>query len=101
MMDMCGIIPLFINAGLAHRPTVPCLDAYGEPGSDPRYGDAVPRAGELFEAGRVIGAFLSRAYDSLVLGESVPAGRRLPSACSVRWVTPRGSVPVMPTTPWG
>jgi len=74
MMDMCGIIPLFINAGLAHRPTVPCLDAYGEPGSDPRYGDAVPRAGELFEAGRVIGAFLSRAYDSLVRGESVPGG---------------------------
>jgi len=74
MMDICGVIPLFITAGLAQRPTVPCFDAYGEPGSDPRHGDAVPRAEDMFEAGRIIGTFLSRAYDTLVLGESVPGG---------------------------
>ena len=29
MMGLCGIQPLFINAGLRHTPTVPCLDVYG------------------------------------------------------------------------
>ncbi|MCQ8894775.1 MAG: TIGR00303 family protein [Methanolinea sp.] len=74
VMDLCGVTPLFINAGLVHRPTVPCFDVYGEPGNDPRVMDAVPRAGELFEAGRFIGTFLSRACDMLVLGECVPGG---------------------------
>lgn len=74
MMDMCGIIPLFINAGLVHHPTVPCLDVYGEPGQDPRSADAVPRSADLFEEGRIIGAMLSRMCDVLVIGECVPGG---------------------------
>lgn len=74
MMDMCGIIPLFINAGLVHRPTVPCLDVYGEPGQDPRSTDAVPRTADLFEEGRILGALLSGVCDMLVIGECVPGG---------------------------
>ena len=47
-----GLVPLFVNAGLAERPTVPCLDVYGAPGQDPRFGPAVPDAERLVEAGR-------------------------------------------------
>jgi uncharacterized protein (TIGR00303 family) len=73
-MELCGTTALFINAGLSQRPTIPCLDVYGEPGNDPRFMDAVPRAGELFRAGRSLGELLSRACDLLVVGECVPGG---------------------------
>ena len=36
MMDLITMQPLFINAGLRYKPTVPCLDMYGEVGEDPR-----------------------------------------------------------------
>ncbi|MGA2914139.1 MAG: nicotinate mononucleotide-dependent phosphoribosyltransferase CobT [Methanoregula sp.] len=74
MMDLCGIQPLFINAGLRHTPTVPCLDVYGMMGDDPRFRDAVPRAKDLVRKGEVIGKFLSKSSDLLVLGECVPGG---------------------------
>ncbi len=74
MMELSGLHPLFINAGLVHPPTVPCLDAYGEPGGDPRFTDAVPEAEELFRRGGAIGIFLGRVSDLLVLGECVPGG---------------------------
>ena len=68
------LAPLFINAGLAEAPTVPCLDVYGAPGRDPRDGPAVPDAGRLVKAGRTIGRLLSSLADLLVLGECVPGG---------------------------
>jgi uncharacterized protein (TIGR00303 family) len=74
MMVLTGLKPLFINAGLRHTPTVPCLDAYGEVGKDPRYGDALPSAARLFEQGERMGVFLSAQSDLLVLGECVPGG---------------------------
>ncbi len=74
MMVLIGTKPLFINAGLRHAPTVPCLDAYGEPGGDPRTGDAVPLAPSLFARGERIGEFLSATSDLLILGECVPGG---------------------------
>ena len=74
MMELSGIIPLFINAGLAKQPNVACLDMYGSAGGDPRYGDAVPAASILFERGRWLGNYLSGTCDLLVLGESVPGG---------------------------
>jgi uncharacterized protein (TIGR00303 family) len=74
MMELTGLTPLFVNAGLAHTPEVPCLDVYGEPGRDPRTEDAVPRAHELFERGVWVGEYLSRCGDLLVLGECVPGG---------------------------
>lgn len=69
-----GLAPLFVNAGLAAAPTVPCLDVYGAPGLDPRAGPAVPDADRLVEAGRAIGRLLSPLADLLVLGECVPGG---------------------------
>lgn len=74
MMVLTGISPLFINAGLRYPPAVPCLDVYGGPAVDPRYGDALPSADCLYGQGERIGSFLSRRCDLLVLGESVPGG---------------------------
>jgi uncharacterized protein (TIGR00303 family) len=74
MMGLCGMQPLFINAGLRHRPTVPCLDVYGMVGDDPRFSDAVPLAEDLVMKGEVIGRFLSEVSDLLVMGECVPGG---------------------------
>jgi len=74
ILELVQLSPLFINAGLAHRPTMPCLDVYGEPGADPRFTEAVPRAAELYEKGAMIGTMLSRFSDLLVLGECVPGG---------------------------
>jgi uncharacterized protein (TIGR00303 family) len=74
MMVLTGIKPLFINAGLRHTPTVPCLDAYGEVAGDPRTGDALPSAERLFAQGERIGSFLSAGSDLLILGECVPGG---------------------------
>lgn len=74
ILELLQLAPLFINAGLAHCPTVPCFDVYGEPGADPRFGDAVPCAAELYEKGALIGTLLSQLSDLLVLGECVPGG---------------------------
>jgi uncharacterized protein (TIGR00303 family) len=74
MMELTGIRPLFINAGLAHNPTVPCLDVYGCVGADPREQDALPCAETLYKSGIWIGKFLSGYGDLLVLGECVPGG---------------------------
>ncbi|MDD1662720.1 MAG: TIGR00303 family protein, partial [Methanomicrobiales archaeon] len=74
MMALLGMEPLFINAGLTTQPVIPCLDVYGEPGKDPRVGDAVARARELYARGEQVGRFLSRSGDLLLLGECVPGG---------------------------
>ena len=74
MMELCNMQPLFINAGLRHTPTVPCLDVYGQIGEDPRFRDSVPQAQSLFEQGKRIGTFLSGFSDLIVLGECVPGG---------------------------
>ena len=74
MMVLLGMEPLFINAGLTTQPIIPCLDVYGEPGKDPRAGDAVARARELYFRGEQVGRFLSRSGDLLLLGECVPGG---------------------------
>jgi uncharacterized protein (TIGR00303 family) len=73
-MELTGVSPVFINAGLAHTPTVPCLDVYGSPGRDPRTEDAVPQAEVLFQRGEMVGRHLSSCSDLLVLGECVPGG---------------------------
>jgi uncharacterized protein (TIGR00303 family) len=73
-MELTGLSPVFINAGLAHTPTVPCLDVYGRPGGDPRIEDAVPDAPLLFERGEAIGRILANYSDLLMLGECVPGG---------------------------
>lgn len=74
MIELTGVPPLFINAGLKYPLTVPYLDALGQIGEDPRNCDAVPLAKDLFLHGQVIGKFLSWSSDLLILGECVPGG---------------------------
>lgn len=74
MVELTGLAPVIINAGLAHAPTVPCIDVYGSPGGDPRAEDAVPQAAVLFERGEMVGRLLSQYSDLLMLGECVPGG---------------------------
>lgn len=74
MVSLMGLEPLFVNAGLRHTPTVPCYDVYGQVGEDPRFRDAVPDAHALFYHGEMLGKFLSRISDLLVIGECVPGG---------------------------
>ncbi len=74
MMELLGMTPVFVNAGLVHTPTVPCLEIYSSPGGDPRYSDAVPDANDIFLKGESVGRFLSQYSDLLVIGECVPGG---------------------------
>lgn len=83
MVELTGLIPVHINAGLVHTPTVPCMDVYGSPGGDPRKEDAVPEAALLYERGEVAGRLLSQHSDLLVLGECVPGGTTT-ALCTLR-----------------
>ena len=74
MMDLTGVSPVFVNAGLRYPMTVPYLDALGCVGNDPRRGEAVPCAAQLFTHGQEIGKILSGMGDVLILGECVPGG---------------------------
>ena len=74
MVELAGFPVLFINAGLMHRPIVPCLDIGGSPGGDPRRSSAVPDAEKLYSWGQWAGNFFSCSYDMLVIGECVPGG---------------------------
>ncbi|MEN6395747.1 MAG: nicotinate mononucleotide-dependent phosphoribosyltransferase CobT [Methanoregula sp.] len=74
MVSLCGLQPLFVNAGLQHTPTVPCYDLYGKVGDDPRIRDAVPEVQALFSHGETLGKILSQACDLLVVAECVPGG---------------------------
>ncbi|MDO9540578.1 MAG: TIGR00303 family protein [Methanocalculus sp.] len=74
MMQLCGLTPLFINAGLEYTPTIPTFDLYGQAGGDPRKGDAVPDAKSLFQRGKQLGTLLSTLSDMLVIGECIPGG---------------------------
>ncbi|HJJ29254.1 MAG TPA: TIGR00303 family protein [Methanocorpusculum sp.] len=74
MMDLIGMKPLLIAAGLNKEVIVPHMNLGEKAGGDPREGSAVPNARALFEKGRWIGEFLSQSHDLLVLGECLPGG---------------------------
>ncbi|HJJ55195.1 MAG TPA: TIGR00303 family protein, partial [Methanocorpusculum sp.] len=75
MMDLIGMHPLMIAAGLNKPVMRPHMDLGESAGDDPRKeGYAVPNARALFERGRWLGAFLSQSHDLLVLGECLPGG---------------------------
>ena len=74
MMELINHEALFVNAGLCHKPTVPCYDLYGEVSQDPRYGQALQDPKRLFEAGKSLGKKLTKLHDLIVIGECVPGG---------------------------
>ncbi|MDR2856002.1 MAG: TIGR00303 family protein [Methanomicrobiales archaeon] len=74
MMELINHEPLFVNAGLYHKPTVSCYDLYGEIGQDPRGGQALQDPKHLFERGKSLGKKLTQCHDLIVIGECVPGG---------------------------
>ena len=74
MMDLIGMHPLMIAAGIESEITVPYLNIGGKIGGDPRSGNAVPDARKLYERGVKAGEYLSQTCDMLVLGECLPGG---------------------------
>ncbi len=73
-LHLCGIPPLFVNAGLGTVPHFPCVTLGTLPGRDPRTLPAVPEAHALYRRGRTLGEFLSLYTDTLFIGECVPGG---------------------------
>jgi len=74
MMDLIGMKPLMIAAGLNHEITVPHIQLGEKAGGDPREGKAVPNAKKLYDKGRWLGEYLSQSHDLLILGECLPGG---------------------------
>ncbi|MCZ0862117.1 nicotinate mononucleotide-dependent phosphoribosyltransferase CobT [Methanocorpusculum vombati] len=74
MMDLIGMHPLMIAAGIESEISVPYLNLGGKTGGDPREGNAVPEARILYERGVKAGEYLSQTCDMLVLGECLPGG---------------------------
>jgi uncharacterized protein (TIGR00303 family) len=64
----------FLGIGLRVWPATPCERVSDAPGADIRSGRAVPRALELFHAGKAIGERLAEGAPYVVIGESVPGG---------------------------
>ena len=74
MMDLIGMHPLMIAAGIESEISVPYLNLGEACGGDPRLGNAVPGAHRLYERGVKAGEYLSQTCDMLVLGECLPGG---------------------------
>ena len=74
MMELIGMKPLMIAAGLDNDVIVPHICLGEKAGGDPREGNAVPHAKLLYEKGRWVGEYLSQSHDMLVLGECLPGG---------------------------
>ena len=73
MMELCGIHRyLSMPVSVIRQQCLVLMYRYV--GDDPRFRDAVPRAKDLVRKGEMIGKFLSKSSDLLVLGECVPGG---------------------------
>ena len=100
-LQLAAIPHLVVNAGCHVLPDAPYVKLGGEPGGLITQGRAVPRAHELFEAGRRLGADVARQCDYLVLGESVPVERPPHWRCCSRSgsMAKVGSAAAWPATP--
>ena len=74
MMELTGVPPLFINAGLKFPLTVPYIDALGGRRKGSAERRCRPSGKATFSRGQEIGKILSWSSDLLVLGECVPGG---------------------------
>lgn len=74
MMNLIGMRPLMIAAGIESEISVPYLNLGGKTGGYPQGGNAVPDARKLYERGVRVGEYLSQTCDMLVLGECLPGG---------------------------
>ncbi|HET6315116.1 MAG TPA: TIGR00303 family protein [Chloroflexota bacterium] len=73
-LQLGGLPGQFVGTGLTVWPETPCLRIDGAPGGNVEFGNAVPHAQQLFEAGYQLGVDLTRDAPYVVIGESVPGG---------------------------
>ncbi|CAD7767068.1 MAG: hypothetical protein DNFNHJIP_00474 [Candidatus Argoarchaeum ethanivorans] len=73
-MELTGVPCLFVDAGLRVRPEVPLLNIGASPSADIRTGRAVDSPVTIVEQSFLLGRQLSKTFDFVVIGESVPGG---------------------------
>lgn len=74
-LELVKISKYVVNAGSRIIPYLPFIDLHGEPGGDIRRASlSVDAASRIVENGTTLGEELSKSYDLLIIGESIPAG---------------------------
>jgi len=74
-LELLKIPKLVVNAGSRVIPKLPVIDLGGEPGEDIRKGSLRTEVAQrILENSMIISEELSKSYDLLVIGESIPAG---------------------------
>ena len=73
-LSLSGIPSLFLTSGLRRKPAVPYVDINGSPGSDIRFGPAVPDAADIMERSALLGKKLANFSDCIFIGESIAGG---------------------------
>ncbi len=75
-LNILKIPTMIVNAGCRIKPKIPYIDLNGEPGRDIRTGKAldVEVVEEILTDGKILGRELSKKFDVLIIGESIPAG---------------------------
>ena len=73
-IQITGVPCIFVNGGLRIRPEIPLLDLDAKPANDIREKCAVNDPCGLFERSAMLGIELKKAFDFVIIGESVPGG---------------------------
>lgn len=74
-LELFKIPKLVVNAGSRVIPKLPVIDLGGESGGDIRKGSLrIEVVQRILENSMILGEELSKSYDLLVIGESIPAG---------------------------
>ena len=74
-LELVKIPRIVVNAGSRVVPKLPVIDLGGEPGKDIRIGSLSREVTErILENAITLGEELSKSFDLLVIGESIPAG---------------------------
>lgn len=73
-LQLGGMSPLAMNAGMKVRPRIPAIEVGGKPGGDIRGENAVLNPREAFHNARLVGEALGKAVEYLVIGETIPGG---------------------------
>ncbi|BCU69266.1 nicotinate mononucleotide-dependent phosphoribosyltransferase CobT [Stygiolobus caldivivus] len=74
-LELVKIPKLIINAGSRVIPRLPIIDIGGEPGGDIRkFSLRKEAAQKILENSIILGEELSKSFDLLIIGESIPAG---------------------------
>ncbi|ADP77928.1 Nicotinate-nucleotide-dimethylbenzimidazolephosp horibosyltransferase [Methanothermus fervidus DSM 2088] len=74
VVELLDIPFLVVDAGAEIKPKIPYIELNDKPGKDIRTGKAVDKPRSIYEKGKILGKFLSKITEYLIIGESTPAG---------------------------